>query len=97
MRYRERSDIIADILRSASGQGQRKTGILHGANLSHTQLTQYLKFLIDEGFLEYDPQKETYTTSTKGHEFLRLYSRLEAFKKDQNGWLGRTGGREQDG
>lgn len=46
---RSNVEIVADMLRVAAGG---KTEIMYSANLSHSQLNKYLRFLQDRGFLE---------------------------------------------
>ena len=51
VRYRNRLDIIADVLEVAKG-GARKTQIMYGANLSYRLLTRYLKEVMDTGLVK---------------------------------------------
>jgi len=50
-RKRTRYELLADLLRSSKG-GARKTNLMFRANLSYVLLNKYLKFLLDNGFLE---------------------------------------------
>ncbi|MEE9564437.1 MAG: winged helix-turn-helix domain-containing protein, partial [Candidatus Hydrothermarchaeaceae archaeon] len=49
-------------------QGVNKTNILYRANLSYTQLKNYVAFLLEKGLLEHIGNK--YSTTNKGRLFL---------------------------
>ena len=76
MGYRCRTDIIAKILEIAQG-GVLKTGIMHGAFLSFTQLKEYLKFLQENDLLEYSSEKNRYLTTEKGKRFLKGFREMQ--------------------
>jgi len=71
--------VIADILRVAVNQ-PLKTRIMYKANLSHRQLTGYLKRLVEMGLLAVvtDPTdaRPRYKVTEKGFQFLKDYARL---------------------
>jgi predicted transcriptional regulator len=48
MKYRSRTDIVAQILEAASGEGANKTKIMYKAYLSHDQLKEYLSILMEK-------------------------------------------------
>jgi len=79
-RKRSEINIIASIL-SEARKGARKTHIMYRCNLSHGQLKVYLKFLLDMkllmSVLEEDSKTNFYQTTTKGHNFLDAYGKLE--------------------
>jgi predicted transcriptional regulator len=64
---RSEMEIIATIL-DIAGQGIYKTNILYKANLSYTQLKNYVAFLLEKGLLEHIGNK--YSTTNKGRLFL---------------------------
>ena len=70
--YRGRIDIIADILKVAEAT-VKKTQIMYRANLSYTVLQKYLAELTDASLLAYEDQKQNYTLTNKGREYLTLY------------------------
>lgn len=63
-------EILQEIIRLA-GQGQKKTRIMYGANLSYDMLNKYLEFLLVKGFVTVDPTTNRYGVTPAGHEFLR--------------------------
>lgn len=72
---RDRHDIVAEILRTATG-GKIKTHIMYKAKLSYSQINEYLRVLVEKGFLQNTKNKRkkqivtTYRTTKKGKEFL---------------------------
>jgi predicted transcriptional regulator len=78
VKYRSRTDIVAEILESANG-GVTKTKIMYKAFLSYTQLQEYVSLLIENGLLEYHPQNQIYKTTAKGNHFMRIYDRMEGY------------------
>jgi predicted transcriptional regulator len=75
-KYRDRLQIIADILSIASGR-VRKTQIMYQANLSYRLLCRYLKEVSDAGLVCLE-REEFYILTARGKEFL---SRHEAYSK----------------
>lgn len=78
MKYRSRTDIVAEILESANS-GVTKTKIMYKAFLSYTQLQEYVSLLIENGLLEYHPHNQTYKTTTKGNHFMKIYERMGGY------------------
>jgi predicted transcriptional regulator len=77
MKYRDRTEIIALILTSASRMsGVLKTKIMYEAFLSFSQLEEYVELLLRNGLLEHDELKKTYKTTEKGLRLLELYNSL---------------------
>ncbi|HYT41132.1 MAG TPA: winged helix-turn-helix domain-containing protein [Methylomirabilota bacterium] len=73
MKYRDRTEIITDMLRSASQvNGACKTRIMHEAFLSLPQLKEYFPLLLRNGLLEYDEVMKTYKITAKGSHVLEL-------------------------
>ena len=77
MKYRDRTEIITDMLRSASKvNGACKTRIMHEAFLSLPQLKEYFPLLLRNGLLEYDEVTKTYKITGKGSHVLELSASL---------------------
>ncbi len=75
MKYRSRTDIVSQILESASG-GATKTRIMYRAYLSHAQLKEYIAVLVENGLLEFEKDGQTYKTTSKGLVFLKTYNQI---------------------
>ena len=71
---RDKLYIIAEILELSKG-GVVKTQIMYRANLSFTQLTGYLNFMLKNELLEKSPfnNKEIYKATDRGLKFLQSY------------------------
>ena len=74
---RDQICIIADILNIAK-QGALKTQIMYKANLSFTQLNNYLTYLIEYNLITETTNegKETYIITKKGLDYLRKQKEL---------------------
>lgn len=66
-------DILAIMLNAGIG-GAAKTRIMAAAYVSYTQLGDYLSALLRNGLLS--QEGTTYTTTTKGMEFLNHYNAM---------------------
>ena len=79
---RDRLYIIAEILEIAK-DGTLKTQIMYRANLSFTQLNDYLKFMIRINLLDkiIVNEKEMYKTTDKGMDFLQRYREINELLK----------------
>lgn len=83
--YRTQIKIIADVLATArdySGdEGVGVSVILRKANLSYSRLVKILDSLVSSGLLEEVEKKRgsKYKISSKGLEFLEVYSKFEEF------------------
>ena len=75
-KYRDRLQIIADILDIASRRA-RKTQIMYQANLSYRLLCRYLKDVSDAGLVSFE-KEEFYILTARGKEFV---TRHEAYSK----------------
>ncbi len=75
-KYRDRLQIIADILVIASRRA-RKTQIMYQGNLSYRLLCRYLGRVLDAGLVRFE-NEDCYVLTGKGKEFL---SRHEAYSK----------------
>jgi len=74
--YRDRLQIIADILSIASKQA-KKTQIMYQANLSYKLLCRYLNEVLDTGLVSFE-NGDYYALTAKGKEFL---SRHEEYSR----------------
>ena len=77
MKYRDRNEIIAQILESANGNRIRLTNIMYDVYLSPTMTREYLVLLIKRGLIEYLDGERTFKTTEKGMNFLRIYNRVQ--------------------
>ena len=89
---RDKLFIIAEILEIAK-EGTLKTQIMYRANLSFTQLNDYLEFMLRINFLDKVSQneKERYETTGKGMDFLQRYREITELVKNDNGVNGKNG------
>ncbi len=70
--YRDRLDIIADILNVAS-QDAKKTRIMYQANLSYKVLQRYLSEIVEASLVTFEGSDQRYKLTVKGHEYLDAY------------------------
>ena len=75
MKYRSRTEIVTMILEAANG-GATKTKIMYKAFLSYAQLREYLSVLIENNLLEYIEGSQTYKTTEKGLNFLKMHNEI---------------------
>ncbi|MDP9289515.1 MAG: winged helix-turn-helix domain-containing protein [Thermoproteota archaeon] len=75
MKYRSRTEIVAMILEAGNG-GATKTRIMYKAFLSYAQLREYLSVLIENSLLEYLEGSQTYKTTEKGLNFLKMHNEI---------------------
>lgn len=76
MKNRSRIEIMGQILEAANGCSSMSQ-IMYKTFLSHTQIKGYLKTLIDNGFLSYDFNSQTYKITEKGMRLLQLYNQID--------------------
>ena len=72
-KYRDRLDIIADIL-TITREGAKKTKIMHQANLSYKLLEHYLKRIL-EAKLASKNNDNVYLITDKGEVYLETYKK----------------------
>ncbi|HXX97746.1 MAG TPA: winged helix-turn-helix domain-containing protein [Candidatus Bathyarchaeia archaeon] len=77
MRYRDRNEIIAQILESANGNRIRLTKIMYDVYLSHGLTKEYVRLLIEKGLMEYLDGERTFKTTDKGMDFLRIHNKVQ--------------------
>jgi predicted transcriptional regulator len=75
MKYRSRTEIVSMILEAANG-GATKTKIMYKAFLSYAQLREYLSVLIENNLLEYLEGTQTYKTTEKGFNLLKMHNEI---------------------
>jgi predicted transcriptional regulator len=82
---RDKLFIIAEILEIAK-EGTLKTQIMYRANLSFTQLNDYLNFMLKINLLGKvsENDKERYETTAKGLDFLQRYQEIAELLKNEN-------------
>jgi predicted transcriptional regulator len=75
MKYRNRPEIISNILYAANGSAS-KTKIMYKAFLSYAQIKEYLPMLLENNLLELlDGGK--YRTTEKGIRFLKMNEEIQ--------------------
>ena len=70
--YRDRLDIIADILHVASHEA-KKTQIMYQANLSYKVLQRYLNEIMEASLVKFEVKNQSYLLTSKGKEYLDAY------------------------
>jgi predicted transcriptional regulator len=78
--YRDRLDIIADILNVASREA-KKTQIMYQANLSYKVLQRYLSEIVTASLVKFEDTKQCYMLTGKGHEYLDAYKEYARYSK----------------
>ena len=84
-------DIMTEILKVAK-EGILKTQIMYKANLSFTQLNDYLKFMLNNNLINQTniEGKEVYVVTEKGLDFLQRHNELtKLLKTSSNGNKGK--------
>ena len=79
MKYRDRNEIIAQILQSANGNRVRLTKIMYDVYLSHSLTREYVRLLIEKGLMEYIDGERTFKTTGKGMNFLQIHTRVHGY------------------
>ena len=75
MKYPSRTEIVSNILDAANG-GATKTKIMYKAYLSYNQLREYLSILIENSLIEYLDGTQTYKTTEKGLNLLKMHNEM---------------------
>jgi predicted transcriptional regulator len=78
--YRNRHEIIADILKVVS-QNAKKTQIMYQANLSYKVLQRYLRDLTAASLIRFENSEHCYVLTPKGYEFLEAYKNYSTINK----------------
>jgi predicted transcriptional regulator len=89
---RDKLFIIAEILEIAK-DGSLKTQIMYRANLSFTQLNDYIKFMLRINLLDkiLENDRETYRATEKGLDFLQRYREITELLKTEDDNNGKNG------
>ena len=77
MKYRDRNEIIAQILESANGDRVRITRIMYDVYLSYVLTKEYVRLLIEKGLMEYLDGERTFKTTDKGMDFLHIHHKVQ--------------------
>ncbi len=80
MGNRSRTEIVGSILEAANG-GVSKTKIMYIAFLSFGQLKEYLSILIENNLIEYLEGAQTYKTTEKGLNLLKIHNEMAELLK----------------
>ena len=75
MGNRSRTEIVSNILDAANG-GVTKTKIMYLAFISYNQLKEYLSVLIENNLIEYNEGTQTYKTTVKGLNLLKMHNEM---------------------
>jgi predicted transcriptional regulator len=75
MKNRGRTEIVSMILDAANGRAT-KTKIMYKAFLSYAQIKEYLSVLIGSNLIEYHEGTQTYKTTEKGLNFLKMNNEI---------------------
>ncbi len=77
MRYRDKTELIASILKATNGRNVNALQIMYKAFLSYTKVKQYISILIDGGMIKYqEGNRRNYRITDKGIRFLDLHNQL---------------------
>jgi predicted transcriptional regulator len=76
METRSRTEIVSNILDATNGGGATKTKIMYIAFLSYNQVHEYLSILIQNNLIEYLDGIQTYKTTEKGLNFLKMHKEI---------------------
>jgi predicted transcriptional regulator len=81
---RDKLYIVAEILEIAR-DGSLKTQVMYRANLSFTQLNDYLRFMLKINLLErvLENDREIYRATSKGADFLQRYREISELLKSE--------------
>jgi predicted transcriptional regulator len=74
-RYRNRIDIIAQLLDAASSP-TTKSKMMYKAMLSYEQLKEYLVMLSENDLIGYDKPSQRFATTDKGFQLIKRYEDL---------------------
>jgi predicted transcriptional regulator len=84
MKYRDKLDIISDILGVASGGGVTKIKIMYRAFLSYKVSKEYLMMLSENDLIRYDKDTQRFKTTERGLMFLQMHNEMrDMIKKEK--------------
>ncbi len=81
--YRDRIDIISQILEIANGGNATRSKITYKAFLNYNQLKKNLTALTEKDLLRYNEDTHTFKTTEKGLRFLDIYKRIGDMIKEE--------------
>ena len=76
MKYRTRTEIVVEILRSAL-ESSKKTTIMYRSAITLRQLREYLPLLVGEGLLEFISETKLYKTTSKGVHAMKVLEHMK--------------------
>jgi len=85
-RRRDKLHIVTEIL-EISKRGALKTEVMYRANLSFTQLNEYLGFMLRIGLLERVERtgdRTVYKITSKGRDFIERYNEIRELTKSND-------------
>jgi predicted transcriptional regulator len=83
MPYRDRTEIICQILDIANGaEGITRVKVMYKAFISFKQAKEYLTLLTGRDLISYDTVTQTYTTTEKGVTFVQGYNQMDKKLKE---------------
>jgi predicted transcriptional regulator len=74
MKYRERNEIIAQILECCNGNRVTRSKIMFDIYLSFYPTKEYLLLLLENGLIDYQKGERTFKTTEKGIHFLNIHN-----------------------
>jgi predicted transcriptional regulator len=77
MKYRDKIEILAQILESANGHRVRLTKIMYDTLLPHGMAKECLALLIEKGLIKYLDREKIFTTTEKGLNFLHVHNKMQ--------------------
>lgn len=84
VKYRCRTEIISEILRSAMG-GSTRSKLMFESYIPFSRVNAYLVFLQENQMLRYNQKTQLYSTTENGIRFLQMHEEMsELFHLKQN-------------
>jgi predicted transcriptional regulator len=83
MIYRDKIDILSQILEAANGTRVTKMKMMYKAALSYVQLKEHLTVLTEKDLIHYDEYTQTFKTTEKGLRFLDLCNQISEMIKEE--------------
>jgi predicted transcriptional regulator len=83
MKYRNRTEIVSNILKAATG-GAGRTKIMYISFVSYTQLKEYLSVLIENNLIEYLVGTHGFKTTQKGLNLLKVHNEMGELLQQSN-------------
>ncbi len=77
MKYRDKNEIIAQILETANNKRVQLPKIMHDAYLPHAMTKEYMTDLVEKGLIEYLDGERSFKTTEKGMDFLNILSKVQ--------------------